>query len=86
MNSLIQTASEVAKGKRNNNADSSDTIYYNITIRNESEPSGKPLRFSENRTVPVVNNPQNYDLACVRLLVPAFNIPLLFFPESNFGL
>ena len=84
MNSLIQTASEVAKGKRNNNADSSDTIYYNITIRNENEPAGKPLRFSENRTVPVVNNPQNYDLACVRLLVPAFNIPLLFFPENNF--
>lgn len=84
MNSLIQTASEVSLKKRNNNSDTSDQIYYNVIIRNEFEPAGKPLVFSENRTVPIVNNPSDYDLACVRLLVPSFNIPLLFFPDNNF--
>ena len=84
MNSLIQTASEVSLKKRNNNSDTSDQIYYNIIIRNERDPSGKRLVFSENRTVPIVNNPSDYDLACVRLLVPSFNIPLLFFPDNNF--
>ena len=84
MNSLIQTASEVSLKKRNNNSDTSDQIYYNIIIRNERDQSGKRLVFSENRTVPIVNNPSDYDLACVRLLVPSFNIPLLFFPDNNF--
>jgi hypothetical protein len=84
MNSLLNDANQIMSGKRNNNADSADQIYYNIIIRNEDTPSGTQLVFSENRTVPVVSNPSDYDLACVRMLVPAFNIPLLFFPETNF--
>ena len=84
MNSLIQAAEQVSLKKRNNNSDTADQIYYNIIIRNEDETAGKRLVFSENRTVPIVNNPSDYDLACVRLLVPSFNIPLLFFPETNF--
>ena len=81
---LIKTANSISMRKTNMNADSSDTIYYNIVLRNENEDGGKQLIFSENRTVPVLSNPQEYDLACVRMLIPSFNIPLLFFPSDNF--
>ena len=63
---------------------SPDYIYYNINISNKDDISGKELKFSENRTVPVVDNPSNYKMACVRLLVPSINIPLMFFPSENF--
>ena len=81
---LAQTAMKVSQGKMNSNSDNADQVYYNIIIRNTDEPSGKPLRFSENRTVPILDNPSDYELACVRLLVPSINIPLLFFPNESF--
>jgi len=79
---LAKTAMKVSQGKMNTNSDTSDQVYYNIIIRNIDDPSGKQLRFSENRTVPIIDNPNDYELACVRLLVPSINIPLLFFPNE----
>ena len=81
---LAQTAMKVSQGKMNSNSDNADQVYYNIIIRNTDQFSGKPLRFSENRTVPILDNPSDYELACVRLLVPSLNIPLLFFPKEPF--
>jgi len=57
---LAKTAMKVSQGKMNTNSDTSDQVYYNIIIRNIDDPSGKQLRFSENRTVPIIDNPNDY--------------------------
>ena len=81
---LEDDVQNVLAGRKNTNADTSDNVYYNITIENKDEPDGKKVRFSENRVTPILNTPSNYECACVRLLVPSVNIPLLFFPSDNF--
>ena len=80
---LMKTVNQISSGTKNQNSDNQDNIYYNIIIRNTDEEE-KELKFSENRTVPILDIPSNYELACVRAFVPSFNIPLLFFPETNF--
>lgn len=80
---LLKTANQIYSGMKNQNSDTQDNIYYNIIIRNADEEE-KELKFSENRTVPILDKPSDYELACVRAYIPSFNIPLLFFPETNF--
>lgn len=55
--------------------DDEDNVYYNIRITNVSNERIQ-ARFSENRVVPVLDKPDDYELAVVRFKVPAQSIPI----------
>jgi hypothetical protein len=52
-------------------ADDEDNVYYNIRVHNSST-TGELLQmtYSQNRTVPILKNPDNYELAIVRFYIP----------------
>ena len=52
-----------------------DHIYYNITIKQNDINRGI-AKFSENRVQPIVDNPENYELAVVRFNIPGTQIPI----------
>ena len=81
---LENDVQSILAGRKNTKSSTSDNIYYNISINNDDEPSGKVAKFSENRVTSVIDDPSEYECACVRMLVPTINIPLLFFPTDNF--
>jgi hypothetical protein len=62
-----------------------DLIYYNIVINNPANLNGSPtpsipLNFSETRTIPILDKPDDYLLSVIRFSLPGFNIPILIFP------
>lgn len=85
-NALNLSALQLSQGKGNNLNDDGDAVYYNVNIVNLNEPSGKEAKFSENRVIPIINNPSDYQMACVRFQLPSINIPILFFNDFNFSL
>jgi hypothetical protein len=60
---------------KNVNHDGEDNVYYNIRIVNEAE-SAKHAVYSQNRTVPILERPEDYELAVMRFSVPALFIPI----------
>ena len=66
-----------------------NNIYYNIRIENDGSKLFQPANYSVNRTSPVVDKPNDYELAVVRFSVPASNIPIMvwgslpFDPKTN---
>jgi hypothetical protein len=60
---------------------SSDHIYYDVNITNQ-ENILKPTKIIEDRTVPILLNPSDYDMSIQRLLIPASAIPLMVFTNS----
>lgn len=63
-------------------SDSTDNVYYNITIQYEDNPKGV-ARFAENRTEPILKNSQNYYCCVVRFYVPLSQVPLMIAPIQN---
>ena len=59
-----------------------DHIYYNITIKQTPENLGI-AKFSENRVQPIIENPEEYELAVVRFNIPGTQIPI-FIWRSGF--
>ena len=80
---LNTAANDLMEGKTKNLNDMGDFIYYNINIFNSNEEAGKECKFSENRVIPVLNNPSDYKMACVRFQLPSINIPILFFKDRD---
>lgn len=64
---------------------SSTHAYYNVRIQN-GDPSGrdKICQYREQRTVPIVNNPSDYFMSCIRFQIPTSRIPLLVVPVQPF--
>lgn len=58
-------------------------IYYNIEISNK-ENNDLRAEFSENRTVPILNKGDDYDLAVVRFDLPTINIPIFIWKPNEF--
>ena len=60
-------------------------VYYNVRIQN-ADPAGrdKACSFRETRTVPIVTNPSEYYLSCVRFQIPTSRIPLLVVPVQPY--
>jgi hypothetical protein len=85
-NALNLSALQISQGKGNNMNDDGDYIYYNVNIVNLNEPAGKEARFSENRVIPILNKPSDYQMACVRFQLPSINIPILFFNNFTFSI
>lgn len=59
-----------------------DNIYYNIEVRNK-EGTFDQLKYSENRTIPILNKADDYELAVVRFNLPAQLIPIFIWPGNN---
>jgi len=63
---------------KNNN----DVIYYNVIINN-STTSPMIANYSEQRTIPLLNDPSEYYMSIIRFAVPGINIPILVCPCTN---
>ena len=85
-NALNISALNLTQGKSNTLNDDGDYVYYNINIVNRNEPDGKLAKFSENRVVPVLKKPSDYNICCVRFQIPSINIPILFFNNYTFSI
>lgn len=85
-NALNLAAMNLSQGKLNTVSDDGDYVYYNVNIVNTDQPSGKIAKFSENRVVPVLTKPSDYNLCCVRFQLPSINIPILFFDNYSFSI
>lgn len=59
---------------------SPDHVYYNIRIQNGNPDTAIPAVYSENRVVPIINNPCEYYMSCIRFSVPTSLIPILVVP------
>jgi hypothetical protein len=70
----------------NTNMDSSDNIYYNIRLLNNTGEDVIPATFSENRVVPILENPSEYELAVVRFKVPSETIPIFRWIDDKFSI
>jgi hypothetical protein len=68
---------------KNVNHDQEDNVYYNVRIYNDTENPSIPASFSENRTVPILENPSDYELAVERFKVPASIIPIFLWKPDN---
>lgn len=56
-------------------------IYYNINIYNGSDSTNNSIAyFSEERTEPILYNPEDYHLSVVRMEIPLSTIPIFYFP------
>ena len=61
-------------------------IYYNIDIYNDPVKNNEKIilaKFDESRTVPLIENPNDYELSIVRFSIPAQNIPILIWPGDD---
>lgn len=64
--------------------DSEDNIYYNVRIFNPYDGADViTASYSENRTVPVLENPSDYELAVLRFKVPAEVIPIFLWKDPS---
>lgn len=63
--------------------DTEDNVYYNITIRKNESNRGLAV-FNETRVVPILDNPDDYELAVIRFNIPMTNIPIMYFDDKNF--
>jgi hypothetical protein len=68
---------------KNVNEDQEDNVYYNVRIYNDTETASIPATFNENRTVPILENPSDYELAVERFKVPASIIPIFLWKPDN---
>jgi hypothetical protein len=60
-------------------------VYYNVRIQNGS-PDGKNIQCSyrETRNVPIIDDPSQYYLTCVRFSLPTSTVPLLVVPVQPY--
>ena len=64
--------------------DDTSNIYYNIRIVNDSKSLFKTATYSVTRTAPIVDKPDDYELAVVRFSVPASNIPIMVWGDTPY--
>ena len=68
----------------NTNADAEDNIYYNVRLLNDTQKDIIPAVFSENRVVPILENPSEYEMSVVRFKVPAETIPIFLWVDDKY--
>jgi hypothetical protein len=59
-------------------------IYYNVRIKADLE-TRKHAVFSVNRVQPVLEKPEDYELAVVRFSLPTTSIPLIIFEDNKYS-
>lgn len=62
-------------------------VYYNIRVLNDISTTPEKLmraEFQETRVIPVLTNPNEYELAVVRFKVPTSSIPLFVWTDDEF--
>jgi hypothetical protein len=74
---------ETLKPKRDMNED--NNVYYNIRITNRGTGLFDLARYSVNRVSPVLDNPNDYELAVVRFSIPATNIPIFVWGDTPYN-
>jgi hypothetical protein len=62
--------------------DEDENLYYNVRVLNNTENNRIVAQFSESRTIPVIERPQDYELSVIRFKVPAENIPIFLWEEE----
>lgn len=60
-----------------------DYSYYNFSLFNNT---GRPIvaSFQEDRVIPIIQNSQDFQVACVRFKIPSASIPLFRFEENEY--
>jgi hypothetical protein len=61
-----------------------DNIYYNVRINGNANGTFAPCNYSEQRTIPLVDNPSEYYFSCTRFSIPTSLIPILIVPAQEF--
>ena len=74
--------SKITGNQKNTNQDDQSYIYYNVFIQGDEQ--GKEAKFSENRTVPILSDPSQYELSVIRFSVSSFNIPISFYDTNQY--
>lgn len=70
------------KSRRSGVIDTADYQYYNIRIYNDfNVPNLLPAVFKETRVEPILDKPNEYELAVVRFSIPA-SIPIFLWPQT----
>jgi hypothetical protein len=69
--------------------DNIENIYYNVVISSENSvdktSEGYPLaNFKENRVQPIIEYPENFELAIERFKIPTFSIPIMIWRENYY--
>ena len=64
--------------------DDTDNVYYNIKMTNRGIGLFEVANFSVNRTSPIINDPNQYELAVTRFSVPASNIPIMVWGDQPY--
>ena len=60
-----------------------DNLYYNLTIRNDSDKY-VDANFSENRVNAILNNPTDYEMTVVRFNIPSDSLSIFTFIDGNY--
>jgi hypothetical protein len=60
-----------------------DNIYYNIRVNGNSDNTLASCMFTEQRTIPIVDNPSEYYFSVIRYNIPTSTIPLLIVPVRD---
>lgn len=60
-------------------------VYFNVRVQNgNTDGADKICEYREQRVVPIVNNPSEYYLSCIRFNIPTSRIPILIVPVQPF--
>ena len=68
---------------KNTTNDNNDHIYYNMNINRREVAKNILAEFSENRTNPILNVCDNYEMSVVRFSVPTINIPIFLWKPNE---
>jgi hypothetical protein len=57
-----------------------DNVYYNVRINGNSDGSLAVANYAETRSIPLVDNPSEYNFTCIKFNIPISTVPLLIIP------
>ena len=63
--------------------DSSDNIYYNAIVRNDTTNQFKEMTYYEERRESLLDKADDYYLSVIRLNIPTTSLPIFYFPLVN---
>jgi hypothetical protein len=61
-----------------------NNIYYNVRINGNSDGSLAVANYSETRSIPLVDNPSDYNFTCIKFNIPISTVPLLIVPVLSY--
>jgi len=83
INRIINASDKVVSNTlKNTGLVNADNIYYNVRLNNNLPLSSMPVVFYENRVQPIMNKPDDYELAVVRFKLSTLGLPILIWASQ----